>query len=72
MDVDVSWFATGVRRIPGSRLERHSVPPLLLSMMPLGRRNGAVIDAEDDADDVEIAAEEAEEAGLESDEAGGE
>lgn len=72
MDVDVSWFATGVRRIPGRRLERHSVPPLVLPMMPLGRRNGALIDAEDDADDIEIAAEEAEEAGLESDEASSE
>jgi len=49
----------------------HNVPPFILSMMPIGRRKDALIDAEDDADDVEIAAEEAEEAALELDEARG-
>ncbi len=68
LDVDVSWFGTGIRRIPGTRKSVHSVPPLLLSMMPLGRKNAAVVDAEDDEDDVKIAAEEAEEAALEADE----
>lgn len=72
LDVDVSWFGTGVRRIPNERAHQHSTPPLLLSMMPLGRRNDAKIDGEDDASDIEIAAEEAEEAALERDEAAGE
>ena len=73
LDVDVSWFGTGVRRIPERMGQRaHSMPPLILSMIPLGRRNDALIDAEDDEDDVEVAAEEAEEMALEADEAAGE
>ena len=70
LDVDVSWFGTGVRRIPGRRPQAHGTPPLILSMMPLGRRRDADIEGEDDATDVEVAAEEAEEAGLEADEGG--
>ena len=48
------------------------VPPLILSMMPLGRRRDAAIEAEDDADEVARAAKEAEEDALEADEAAGE
>jgi uncharacterized protein YbjQ (UPF0145 family) len=69
LDVDVSWFGTGVRRIPGERAHQHHTPPLLLSMTPVGRRADADIDGEDDARDIELAAEEAEEAALERDEA---
>jgi uncharacterized protein YbjQ (UPF0145 family) len=69
LDVDVSWFGTGVRRIPNARPAVHAVPPLLLPMMPLGRRRDALIDVEDDTDDVKRAAEDAEEAALEADEA---
>jgi len=70
VDIDVSWFGTGIRRIPERMGQRaHAMPPLILSMIPLGRRRDALIDAEDDADDVEIAAEEAEEMALEADEA---
>lgn len=72
LDVDVSWFGTGIRRIPGARPATHSTPPLILSMMPVGRRKDALIDAQDDSDDVKVAAEEAEEAALEADEAKGE
>lgn len=73
LDVDVSWFGTGIRRIPERAGQRaHAIPPLILAMIPLGRRRDAVIDAEDDADEIEIAAEEAEEAALERDEATGE
>jgi uncharacterized protein YbjQ (UPF0145 family) len=68
LDVDVSWFGTGVRRIPGRRPQAHATPPLVLSLMPLGRKRADDIEGEDDATDVEIAAEEAEEAGLEADE----
>jgi len=72
VDIDVSWFGTGVRRIPERQAERaHQIPRLILSMMPLGRRDDALIDAEDDESDIEIAAEEAEEAALERDEDGG-
>jgi uncharacterized protein YbjQ (UPF0145 family) len=72
VDIDVSWFGTGVRRIPERQAERaHQIPRFILSMMPLGRRNDALIDAEDDESDIEIAAEEAEEAALERDEDGG-
>ena len=72
LDVDVSWFGTGVRRIPERLHQRaHAMPPLILSMIPLGRRNDALIDAEDDEDDVEVAAEEAQEMALEADEAKG-
>ncbi|HUJ63347.1 MAG TPA: heavy metal-binding domain-containing protein [Kofleriaceae bacterium] len=72
LDIDISWFGTGVRRIAGGQPRPHVVPPLLLAMMPIGRRADAAIDADDDADDVEIAAEEAEEAALEADEAASE
>jgi uncharacterized protein YbjQ (UPF0145 family) len=72
LDVDVSWFGTGVRRIPHAKVAQHHTPPLILSMMPIGRRRDAQIEAEDDTDDVKVAAEEAEEAALEADEAKGE
>ncbi len=68
VDVDVSWFGTGVRRIPNVHRAQLDVPPLILSMMPLGRRNDAMIDAEDDTNEVKQAAEDAEEAALELDE----
>ena len=68
VDVDVSWFGTGIRRIPGRAQTSHELPPFMLSMIPLGRRKDALIDAEDDEDDIEVAAEEAEEAALEMDE----
>ncbi len=67
LDVDVSWFGTGVRRIPGAKPAQHGMPPMILSMMPIGRRRDDVIEGEDDSRDVEIAAEEAEEAALEAD-----
>jgi uncharacterized protein YbjQ (UPF0145 family) len=72
IDVDVSWFGTGIRRIPDRQVPTHELPPFLLSMIPLGRRHDALIDAEDDSDDVKVAAEEAEELALEADEDGGE
>lgn len=40
LDVDVSWFGTGVRRLrPDERPQKTNVPPLVLGMMPLGKRN---------------------------------
>jgi hypothetical protein len=69
LDVDLSWFGTGIRRIPDRKQTSHDLPPFMLSMIPLGRRKDNLIEAEDDEDDIEVAAEEAEEAALELDEA---
>ncbi|MBI5531193.1 MAG: heavy metal-binding domain-containing protein [Deltaproteobacteria bacterium] len=69
MDVKVSWFGTGIRRIPGAAQRvQADVPPLILSMMPIGRHQDVKLEVEDDADDIERAAEEAEEIALEIDE----
>jgi uncharacterized protein YbjQ (UPF0145 family) len=69
LDVDLSWFCTGIRRIPGAR-DRHTVdiPPLTLTMTKLGKRRDEVIEGGDDADEIERAAEDAEEAALEAEE----
>jgi len=68
LDVDLSWFGTGIRRIPERKQTSHELPAFMLSMIPLGRRKDALIEAEDDKDDIEVAAEEAEEAALQADE----
>lgn len=69
LDVDVSWFGTGIRRIPHRQQAHTAVPPLMLSMMPLGHRRDTSIGADDDDEnEVEIAAEEAQENALEADE----
>ena len=73
LDVDVSSFATGVRRIPGFDQGHHAkVPPLMLSMMPLGKKRGESIEGDDDAEEVRRAAREAEEQALEKDDEGDE
>ena len=69
LDVDVSWFGTGIRRLGEARRVHAEAPPLMLSMMTVGRRRDTRIgDDEDDADEVARAAEEAEELALEADE----
>ncbi|HEY8079490.1 MAG TPA: heavy metal-binding domain-containing protein [Labilithrix sp.] len=69
LDVDLSWFCTGVRRIPGFKRKTHfEMPPLMMTMTRLGQKKGDIIDAGDDADEIERAAEEAEELALEIDE----
>lgn len=67
LDIDVSWFATGIRRIPGFTQGTHAnVPPLILSMMPLGKGNRRdVVEEEDDADEIQKLAKEAEEKAAE-------
>ena len=66
LDVNVSWFGTGVRRIPGWREPMRDLPPRVLSMMSVGRRRDTSVGKEeDDASEVERAGEEAEEYGLE-------
>jgi uncharacterized protein YbjQ (UPF0145 family) len=37
LDIDVAWFGTGIRRA-GEATVSQDVPPLILSMMPLGRK----------------------------------
>jgi len=69
LDIRLSWFGTGIRRIPkAAQRVQADVPPLILSMMPLGRHRDLRLDVEDDADDIERAAEEASEIALEIDE----
>jgi len=69
LDVDVSWFCTGIRRIPNARRRTHlDIPPLTLTLTPLGRRNDDIIEGQDDAEEIERAAEDAEEAALEQEE----
>lgn len=66
LDVNVSWFCTGIRRIPNWRAPHGDIPPFMLSMMPVGRRRDTSLGKEDDdADAVARAAEEAEENALE-------
>ncbi len=63
MDVDVSWFATGIRRIPGfQQPATTSVPPLIMSMMTLGRKKrGDVVEEDEESDEIAKLAKEAEE-----------
>jgi len=69
LDVNVSWFGTGIRRIPGwSVATRAPVPPFMLPMMPVGRHRDIELAEDDDASEIERAAEEAEENALEMDE----
>jgi uncharacterized protein YbjQ (UPF0145 family) len=70
MDVDLSWFGTGVRRIPDFEPPKHAnVPPLILAMMPLGRRKqGDFVEEEDEDAELKKEGREAEEKALEEDE----
>jgi hypothetical protein len=69
VDIDVSWFGTGVRRIPGYKPHAEAkVPPLILAMLPLGRRSRAIVDGDDESERLGEEAREAErEAADESD-----
>jgi uncharacterized protein YbjQ (UPF0145 family) len=71
LDVNVSWFGTGIRRISDWTKPPRDVPPMMLPMMTIGnrRRDTSLGGADDDASDVERAAEAAEENALELDEA---
>ena len=66
LDINVSWFGTGIRRIPGWNAPAQDLPPFMLSMIPVGKRRDTSIGSdEDDASAIERAAEEAEENALE-------
>jgi uncharacterized protein YbjQ (UPF0145 family) len=69
LDIEVSWFGTGVRRLPGAHGRELPMPPLVLSMLPIGRRRDSLNVGEEPQDDIEIAAEEAEELAAETAEA---
>jgi uncharacterized protein YbjQ (UPF0145 family) len=69
LDVNVSWFGTGIRRIPNWKAAHGDIPPFMLPMMPVGKRKDTSLGKEDDdAAAVERAAEEAEENALAMDE----
>jgi len=69
LDVNVSWFGTGIRKIPGWKTPTLDLPPRILSMMSVGkRRDTSLAKEDDDENEVERAAEEAEETALELDE----
>ena len=63
LDVDVSWFGTGVRRLStAERPAKLDVPPLLLGMIPLDRKSRRdQIEEEDDSEELKKAGEAEEE-----------
>src|ERR1700722_18979342 len=61
LDVDVSWFGTGVRRIPDYKPHAQAkVPQLILSMVPLGRKRKEIVEGGDDGERLREAGREAE------------
>ncbi|SRR5579883_618495 len=69
LDVDVVWFGTGVRRIPGWQPhEKARVPQLIMAMLPLGRRRGEIVEGEGQSEQLEEMGREAEEQATENDE----
>jgi len=69
LDVNVSWFGTGIRKIPGWKAATLDLPPRMLSMMSLGKRRDTSLGGEDDDEnEVERAAEDAQENALELEE----
>jgi hypothetical protein len=68
LDVDVSWFGTGVRRIPGWKPhEQAKVPPLILAMVPLGRKHGEIVEEDDESERLAEEGREAEREAAEDD-----
>jgi uncharacterized protein YbjQ (UPF0145 family) len=63
LDVDVAWFGTGIRRLPVSvRPQTAQVPPLVLGMLPLGRKKRRdQIEEEDESEALKEAGEREEE-----------
>jgi hypothetical protein len=69
LDVDVSWFGTGIRRIPNAKPSTLGVPPLILGMMPLGRkRTDDLLEGDSDAEELKRQAEEEEKKAAEKEE----
>ncbi|MGZ7081224.1 MAG: heavy metal-binding domain-containing protein [Thermoanaerobaculia bacterium] len=71
VDIDVSWFATGVKTMrPGERPAKANLPPLVLGMMPLGRKKRAILEEEDESAELAKQGREEEERAAEADEGG--
>jgi uncharacterized protein YbjQ (UPF0145 family) len=73
LDIDVSWFATGVKRMHNAAEIPHpGVPPLILGMMPLGKKKrGALLEGiESEDEELRAEAREEEERAAEKDEGG--
>jgi hypothetical protein len=69
LDVDVSWFGTGIRRVPGMAVSQSGVPPLILGMMPLGRkRSDELLEGESESEELKKQIEEEEKKAAESEE----
>jgi uncharacterized protein YbjQ (UPF0145 family) len=72
LDIDISWTGTGIKRIPNMKLTTTAVPPLVLGMMPLGRKKrGEVLEGMESEDaELKEQAREEEEKAAEADEGG--
>ena len=69
LDVNVSWFGTGVRRMPEWTAPTEDLPPRVLSMMSVGKRRDTSLGREDDDEnEIERAAEDAQEYAVELEE----
>jgi|GEM_PF-44729 len=54
IDVDVSWFATGIRRAEAAHPGQHvDMPPLILNMTPVRRRRRDAVEAEDESKELQ-------------------
>jgi uncharacterized protein YbjQ (UPF0145 family) len=49
LDIDILWFGTAIRRDAQATANRPEVPPLILGMMPLGKKKrGELVEGEED------------------------
>ncbi len=75
LDIDVTWYGTGVKRMPNAAQVETKIPPLVLGMIPLGRKKkGELIEGmESESEELAKEAREEEEREAEKDdEKGGE
>jgi hypothetical protein len=75
LDIDVTWYGTGIKRMPNASQVEAKIPPLVLGMMPLGKRKkGELLEGmESESDELKKEAKEEEEREAEKDdEKGGE
>jgi uncharacterized protein YbjQ (UPF0145 family) len=73
LDIDVSWFATGVKRMHNAAEIPHpGVPPLILGMMPLGKKKRGELLEGMESEDAELRERAREEEERAAEEGGGE
>jgi uncharacterized protein YbjQ (UPF0145 family) len=71
LDVDVVWFGTGVRRIPGwTPHAKARLPQLVMAMVPLGRKRAEIVEGEGESDELAEQGRAAEERATERDDGG--